>query len=63
LRAHNGAGRELVGRYIEAGATDFTFYPYNPAEPLLDGVVAEHRAATRDQFERIAAEVFPSFPD
>jgi len=54
---------ELVGRYVEAGATDFTFYLYNPAEPLLEGFVTEHRAATRDQFERVAAEVFPSFRD
>jgi hypothetical protein len=31
-----------------------------PAEPLMEGLVAQHRAATRDQFERVAAEVFPS---
>jgi hypothetical protein len=57
------ATAELVGRYVEAGATDFTFYLYNPAEPLLDEFVAEQRAATRDQFERVAAEVFPNFRD
>lgn len=55
------ATMELIGRYVEAGATDFTFYLYNPAEPLLEGFVAEHRAATRDQLEQVAAEVFPRF--
>ena len=57
------ATTELVGRYVEAGATDFTFYLYNPAEPLLEDFVAEHRAATRDQLEQVAAEVFPRFRD
>ncbi len=57
------ATAELIGRYVEAGATDFTFYLYNPAEPLLDELVATHRMATRDQFERIAADVFPAFRD
>lgn len=57
------ATAELIGRYVEAGATDFTFYLRNPAEPLLEDFVAEHRAATRDQLERAAAEVFPRFRD
>ena len=57
------ATAELIGRYVEAGATDFTFYLYNPAEPLLEDFVAEHRAATRDQLEQVAAEVFPRFRD
>ncbi len=55
------ATADLVGRYVEAGATDFTFYLHNPAEPLLDGLLATHRMATREQFERSAAEVFPAF--
>ena len=57
------ATAELIGRYVEAGATDFTFYLRNPAEPLLEDFVAEHRAPTRDQLERAAAEVFPRFRD
>jgi len=57
------ATAELIGRYVEAGATDFTFYLSNPAEPLLEEFVAEHRAATRDQLEQVAAEVFPRFRD
>jgi alkanesulfonate monooxygenase SsuD/methylene tetrahydromethanopterin reductase-like flavin-dependent oxidoreductase (luciferase family) len=52
---------ELVGRYAEAGATDFTFYLHNPAMEGVDGLVASHRMATREQFERTAAEVFPGF--
>jgi alkanesulfonate monooxygenase SsuD/methylene tetrahydromethanopterin reductase-like flavin-dependent oxidoreductase (luciferase family) len=57
------ATAELIGRYVEAGATDFTFYLYNPAEPLLDELVATHQMATREQLERVAAEVLPSFRD
>lgn len=55
------ATADLVGRYVEAGATDFTFYLYNPAEPLLDNLVATHRMATREQFARASEEVFPRF--
>jgi hypothetical protein len=58
-RGDGGTGRPLR----RGGATDFTFYLYNPAEPLLEGPVAEHGAATRDQFEQVAAEVFPSYRD
>ena len=54
---------ELIGRYVEAGATDFTFYVYNSAAPLLDELVATHRMATREQLERVAAEVLPNFRD
>lgn len=55
------ATADLIGRYVEAGATDFTFYLHNPAEPLLDDFVATHRMATREQLEATAAEVFPTF--
>lgn len=55
------ATTDLIGRYVEAGATDFTFYLHNPAEPLLDDLVSLHRAATRAQLELTAAEVFPRF--
>lgn len=55
------ATTDLVGPYVEAGATDFTFYLYNPAEPILDGLLAAHRMATREQLERAAMEVFPGF--
>jgi alkanesulfonate monooxygenase SsuD/methylene tetrahydromethanopterin reductase-like flavin-dependent oxidoreductase (luciferase family) len=55
------AAADLVGRYAAAGATDFTFYLHNPADPLLEGLVASHRMATRAQLEKVATEVFPEF--
>jgi len=57
------ATTDLIGCYAEAGATDFTFYLHNPAEPLLDDFLASHRVATRDQLEEVAADVFPHFRD
>ena len=55
------ATAEYVGRYVEAGATDFTFYLYDPAEPLFGGLVAQHRMATREQFERASEDVFSHY--
>lgn len=52
---------DLIGSYVGAGATDFTFYLHNPEEPLLDGLLASHRMATRDQLAETAQEVFPLF--
>ena len=57
------ATADLIGRYVDAGATDFTFYLHNAAEPLLDELVATHRMATREQLEEVATEVFPNFRD
>jgi alkanesulfonate monooxygenase SsuD/methylene tetrahydromethanopterin reductase-like flavin-dependent oxidoreductase (luciferase family) len=57
------ATTDLIGRYTEAGATDFTFYLHNPAEPLPDGLLASHRMATRGQLEQAAQDVFPRFRD
>jgi hypothetical protein len=57
------ATAEFVGRYAEAGATDFTFYLANDVDSLLDDFVTQHRAATRDQLERVAADVLPHFRD
>ena len=55
------ATAEFVGRYVEAGATDFTFYLHNPAEPAFDELVAQHRMATREQLERAASEDFARY--
>lgn len=55
------ATADFIGRYVEAGATDFTFYLYNPAEPLLHDLVDAHRMATRDQLQRVAEDVFRGF--
>jgi alkanesulfonate monooxygenase SsuD/methylene tetrahydromethanopterin reductase-like flavin-dependent oxidoreductase (luciferase family) len=54
------AAADHIGQYVEAGATDFTFYLHNPAEPLLDELVATHRMATRQQLEQVAEEVLPA---
>ena len=55
------ATADFVGRYVEAGATDFTFYLHNPAEPMFDELVARHRMATREQLARAAEDVFLHF--
>jgi alkanesulfonate monooxygenase SsuD/methylene tetrahydromethanopterin reductase-like flavin-dependent oxidoreductase (luciferase family) len=55
------ATADFVGRYSEAGATDFTFYLHNPAAEGFDALLASHRMATREQLERVAADVFPGF--
>jgi len=55
------AATEIIGRYVDAGATDFTFYLYNPVGPVLDELVTAHRAGSRTQFEHLAAEVFSRF--
>lgn len=52
---------DLIGRYAEAGATDFSFFLANPDDRDADPVVASHRMATRDVFERVASEVLPAF--
>ncbi len=55
------AATDIIGSYVEAGATDITLYLHNPAEPVLDDFVTAHRAGTRAQFEQLAADVFTRF--
>lgn len=55
------ATADFVGRYVEAGATDFTFYLYNPGASMFDALVAQHRMATREQMARASEEVFSSY--
>lgn len=52
---------DLVGRYVGAGATDFTFYLASPDDHSFDGLVAAHRAATRDRLEGAVTDVLPAF--
>jgi alkanesulfonate monooxygenase SsuD/methylene tetrahydromethanopterin reductase-like flavin-dependent oxidoreductase (luciferase family) len=52
---------DFIGRYAEAGATDFTFYLHNTAAQGFDQLLATHRMATREQLERVAADVLPGF--
>jgi alkanesulfonate monooxygenase SsuD/methylene tetrahydromethanopterin reductase-like flavin-dependent oxidoreductase (luciferase family) len=56
------ASADFIGRYVEAGATDFTFRLHNPAAPPgYEHALASHRIATRAQFESLVADVFPAF--
>ncbi len=59
--ASASATTDLIGRYVEAGATDFTFYLADAADPVMGGFVAAHRGATRAQFAQAASDVFPAF--
>jgi alkanesulfonate monooxygenase SsuD/methylene tetrahydromethanopterin reductase-like flavin-dependent oxidoreductase (luciferase family) len=60
--ASTESAADLIGRYVEAGATDFTFYLHNPAAgSLFTDLVAAHRMASRDRLARVADEVFPLF--
>jgi len=55
------ATADFVGRYVEAGATDFTFYLLNPAEARFEPLAVSHRMATREQLAQVAADVLPAF--
>ncbi len=59
----NEATGEFVDRYVEAGATDFTFYLANESAPQLHGLVERGRMATRATLERVASEVLPTYRD
>jgi alkanesulfonate monooxygenase SsuD/methylene tetrahydromethanopterin reductase-like flavin-dependent oxidoreductase (luciferase family) len=52
---------DFIGRFAEAGVTDFAFSLNNPAQPATASMVTDFTAATRDQFERAAADIFPRF--
>jgi alkanesulfonate monooxygenase SsuD/methylene tetrahydromethanopterin reductase-like flavin-dependent oxidoreductase (luciferase family) len=54
---------DLIGRYAEAGATDFTFFLSNPNDESLRDLASAGRAGTRDHFELLSTEVFPAFRD
>jgi hypothetical protein len=56
-----GATADFVGRFAEAGATEFSFTLYNPAQPRMAGGYERHEFADRDMLERVAREVFPQF--
>jgi alkanesulfonate monooxygenase SsuD/methylene tetrahydromethanopterin reductase-like flavin-dependent oxidoreductase (luciferase family) len=56
------ATADFIGRYVEAGATDFTFRLHNlAAPPHFEQALAAHRIATRDQFASLVADVLPAF--
>jgi alkanesulfonate monooxygenase SsuD/methylene tetrahydromethanopterin reductase-like flavin-dependent oxidoreductase (luciferase family) len=59
--ASTDSAADFVGRFVEAGATEFSFYLYNPAQPAFAEMAAAHKMADRDALERAAREVFPRF--
>lgn len=54
---------EFIDRYVDAGATDFTFYVANESAPQLLGLVDRGRMATRATLERVAPKMLPTFRD
>jgi alkanesulfonate monooxygenase SsuD/methylene tetrahydromethanopterin reductase-like flavin-dependent oxidoreductase (luciferase family) len=55
------AATDFIGRFAEAGATDFVFGLSNPAQPAFERGVASGQFATREKLERLVAEVVPQF--
>jgi alkanesulfonate monooxygenase SsuD/methylene tetrahydromethanopterin reductase-like flavin-dependent oxidoreductase (luciferase family) len=55
------ATADFVGRFAEAGATEFSFYLYNPAQPAFAASAEAHRMADRAALELAARDVFPAF--
>jgi alkanesulfonate monooxygenase SsuD/methylene tetrahydromethanopterin reductase-like flavin-dependent oxidoreductase (luciferase family) len=52
---------DFIGRFAEAGATDFVFGLANPAQPAFDGSVKSGQIATREKLESLVADVLPKF--
>jgi alkanesulfonate monooxygenase SsuD/methylene tetrahydromethanopterin reductase-like flavin-dependent oxidoreductase (luciferase family) len=55
------ATADFIGRCVEAGATEFSFTLYNPAQPAMSRGLETHRYADRDTLARVAQDVFPLF--
>ena len=52
---------DFIGRFAEAGATDFVFGMSNPTQPAFEQGVASGQFATREKLEKLAADVLPKF--
>lgn len=52
---------DFIGRFVEAGATDFVFGMASAAQPAFEAGVASGQFATRENLERLVADVLPSF--
>ena len=55
------AAADFIGRFAEAGATDFVFGLANPVQPAFDAGVASGQFATRKMLEGLVANVLPAF--
>jgi alkanesulfonate monooxygenase SsuD/methylene tetrahydromethanopterin reductase-like flavin-dependent oxidoreductase (luciferase family) len=61
LFSSSGSTEDFIGRFAEAGATDFVFTFANPAQPAFQGGVASGQYATRERLEKLVADVLPAF--
>jgi alkanesulfonate monooxygenase SsuD/methylene tetrahydromethanopterin reductase-like flavin-dependent oxidoreductase (luciferase family) len=52
---------DFIGKFAEAGATDFVFGMSNPAQPAFDSGVASGQYATREKLEGLVSDVLPAF--
>jgi alkanesulfonate monooxygenase SsuD/methylene tetrahydromethanopterin reductase-like flavin-dependent oxidoreductase (luciferase family) len=52
---------DFIGRFAEAGATDFVFSLANQALPAFEAGVTSGQFATREKLERLVADVLPNF--
>ena len=51
---------DFIGRFAEAGATDFVFSLANQAQPAFEAGVTSGQFATREKLERLVADVLPN---
>jgi alkanesulfonate monooxygenase SsuD/methylene tetrahydromethanopterin reductase-like flavin-dependent oxidoreductase (luciferase family) len=52
---------DFIGRFAEAGATDFVFGLVSPVQPAFQAGVASGQYATREKLEGLVADVLPAF--
>jgi alkanesulfonate monooxygenase SsuD/methylene tetrahydromethanopterin reductase-like flavin-dependent oxidoreductase (luciferase family) len=52
---------DFIGRFAEAGATDFVFGLANPVQPAFEAGVKSGQFATREMLEVLVADVLPAF--
>ena len=50
---------DFIGRFAEAGATDFVFGLANQTQPAFEAAVTSGQFATREKLERLVADVLP----
>jgi alkanesulfonate monooxygenase SsuD/methylene tetrahydromethanopterin reductase-like flavin-dependent oxidoreductase (luciferase family) len=55
------AAADFIGRFAEAGATDFVFTFANPAQPAFEKGVASGKYVTPWKLEQLVVDVLPSF--
>jgi alkanesulfonate monooxygenase SsuD/methylene tetrahydromethanopterin reductase-like flavin-dependent oxidoreductase (luciferase family) len=52
---------DFIGRFVEAGATDFVFGLANPVQPAFEAGVKSGQFATREKLDVLVADVLPAF--